>query len=113
MATKKTNTAVGKKQTPKFGEVGYKFTMEAEITEIHREDDENNYPFTITINVGGYSDTEYGGSGKMTFYYDRKPLLDLITHTNPKIVLDEKKAELKKAQDLVTRITKEISVLSK
>lgn len=62
MATKKTSTAVEKKPTPKFGEVGYKFTMEAEITEINSEDDENNYPFTITLNVGGYSDSEYGGS---------------------------------------------------
>ena len=50
----------------------------------------------------------------MIFQYDsRNDLLTLASKTNPKVLLDDKKAELKKAQEVVDRITKEINALSK
>lgn len=114
MATKKMTTIpVEKKPTPKFGEVGYKFNIGAEIVEVNDENDTNNYPFTVSVDMGVFEDLDYEGDSMFFNYCSREDLLKLASKTNPKLLLDDKKAELKKAQEVVDRITKEINALSK
>lgn len=117
MATKKVVSASKDKTTkvpakplkPKFGQLGYEFAIKAKITEVHPENDENNYPFKISLYLGNFDDWD-ADSGNVGYSYERiADLLDVVSKESPAVLKQLKQEELEKAKAEVTRLTKELA----
>ena len=97
---------------PKFGEVGYEFNLKAKIVEVYPEEDKDNYPFHVAIDLGEFEDYEDEVRGKLVVSYPTKQdLLNVVASTAPSILKTIKLEELNKARADVDRITKELAAL--
>ena len=111
VAAKKTTPTVKAPPKPKFGEVGFKFPVMAEIVR-YIPDNDNNYPITIKINLGSYIDTDWVDQGYEISYDTHKDFNDFYVSCDPKFLKVRKQEELKQAKALVAKLTKEISELN-
>lgn len=113
MTVAKKATTVTKKDTvpkPKFGEVGFKFPVMAEI--VHCIPDNNDeYPIRIKLNLGDFEDKYWITEGMEICYNTHKNFKAFYAKCDPKFVKTQKQQELKQAQALVAKLTKEISEL--
>lgn len=113
-AAKKAPVAVKPKTPPKpkFGEVGYEFKVTAKIVEVYPEEDEYNFPFRVTIDLGEFEDYDDEGHGKLVFSYPTKQdLLNVVSKTVPALSKAMKLDELNKAKAEVVRLTKELEAI--
>ena len=95
---------------PKFGEVGYEFKVTAKIVEVN--DDGDEYPFVIQIDLGDFEDFYGQGDGKVNFMYsDKKDLLNTASKNVPALAKSLKQDELNKAKADVARLTKELAAI--
>jgi hypothetical protein len=107
MATKKTTVKVQQPPKPKFGEVGYEFNVLAKVIKV--EPDNNQvYPVDIEINLGSFADTKWTSDGVIISYDTNKEFIDFVETLDPKLLKTRKQEELKKAQALVDKLTKEL-----
>ena len=106
---------VGVKKTttpkPKFGEVGFKFPVMAEIVAVNPEHLDYEYPFVVSVYMGDYEDFS-NENDKMEFQYPTvKAFKEFYSKIDPKFLKTQKQEELKQAQALVAKLTKEINEL--
>lgn len=100
--SKKADVGEPVKPLPKFGEVGYKFLVEAEITEV---DFNEIYPYEVRASLEDGS-----GSGECAYLrYDKEELVTFITKTNPKFKKDYITQQLKDAKALVASLEKQLA----
>lgn len=109
--TSKVTKPIPKPKVPKFGEVGFKFNILAEIISAKSKDFPEDYAFTIKINLESFEDYEFDGEGFIVCYEKKQDLLDLVSQTDKKILKSHKQEELKKLQAQVDALTKEIAAI--
>ncbi len=88
---------------PKFGEVGYKFLVEAEIAETDG-DEECPYEVKVTLTNGPFSDA-------VSLYYKKEELVALISKTTPNFKKDYITQQLKDTKALVVSLEKELAAI--
>jgi len=111
--TKATTTKPKAPPAKKFGEVGYKFPVMAEIVEVNPEDDEDEYAFVIGIDLSEWEDYESNNLGKgMTLSYATKKdlVMDMSKH-DKKVAKQLKTEEIKVAEAVVAKLKKELESL--
>ena len=108
MAVAKKKTDVGElvKPLPKFGEVGYKFLVEAEITQDDYEQDnyDSEYPYMVTVTLGIDHDPETAEKA-----FNKEELVAFISKTNPKFKKGYITQQLKDAKALVVSLEKQLA----
>ena len=108
MAVKK---AAPKRTTkvPTFGKVGYEFLVKATIVDV--SDDEDEYPFCVKVDMGDYEDWYYDGDAHVFQYPTKESFTEFVYSLDPKLAKQVKQDELKKAQQLVAKLQKELDSL--
>lgn len=97
---------------PKFMEVGFKFPVMVEIVSTAPEDDEYEYPVVVRLEMGGWEDWDNVDGNRLHFKYPSiKDFKDFYAKCDPKFIKTQKQEELKQAQALVAKLTKEINEL--
>jgi len=100
--TKKADVGEPVKPQPKPFEVGYKFLVEAEITET---DDGEEWPYQVMVQLtDGHFNTETA-----CLNYDKEELVAFISKTNPKFKKDYITQQLKDAKALVVYLEKQLA----
>lgn len=114
MAAAKKATTTKPKAPPakKFGEVGYKFPVMAEILEVNPESDDE-YAFVVGVDLSEWEDYESCNLGVgMTFCYGTKKdlVVDMSKH-DKKVAKQLKTEEIKVAEAVVAKLKKELESL--
>lgn len=114
MTAKKTTTtkasAKPKEVKPKFGQVGFRFPVMAEIISVSTDDDEYEYPVVVKVEMGGWDDWDNTIGNAIEFKYaTTKSFKDFYAKCDPKFIKTQKQEELKEAQALVAKLTKELA----
>jgi len=95
---------------PKFGELGYTFNIQAKIVDVNDNNDE--YPFVIQIDLGDFEEYDGQHDGKVNFMYsEKKDLLNIVSKNVPALAKSLKQDELNKAKAEVARLTKELAAI--
>lgn len=102
VAKKKADVVEPVNPSPKPFEVGYKFLVEAEITQ---DNYDSEYPYMITVTVGSDYDLETAEQA-----FNKEELLAFISKTNPKFKKDYITQQLKDAKALVASLEKQLAV---
>ena len=115
MATKK--AAVKAQPKPKFGEVGFRFPVMAEIVSVSTDEDEWEHPVVVRVDMGGWEEECNETGTAIDFKYSFwKNFKEFYAKCDPKFVKTQKQEELKQAQEkvkemqaLVVKLTKELA----
>lgn len=107
MAARKIPVAKGvqPKVVPKFGEVGFKFPVMAEITDVDYSED---YPYYVEVTLENKEDNY---NNTCAVWVGVSYLQRMISEVDPKQRKVFKQQELKEAQALVDKLTKELASL--
>ena len=105
--TRKTTTP-----KPKFGEVGFTFPVMAKITGVHSEDNDYEYPFTVGIDMGIFEEFYYDCGVLQIKYGKSSEFKNFYAKCDPKFLKTQKQEELKQAQALVAKLTKELTLIN-
>jgi hypothetical protein len=95
---------------PKFGEVGFTFPVMAKVVKFI-PDNEDDYPITIEFDLGSYADSEWVRNGLLVSYESHADFKEFYAKCDPKFLKIQKQEELKQAQALVVKLTKELTSL--
>lgn len=104
---------VAKKTTtpkPKFGEVGFTFPVMAKIVRFI-PDNEDIYPIVIEFDLESYVDTDWMQKGLQVSYDCHADFKEFYAKCDPKFLKTQKQEELKQAQALVAKLTKELTLI--
>lgn len=101
VAKKKVDVGEPVKPQPKPFEVGYKFLVEAEITQ---DDYDSEYPYMVTVTLGSGYDLETAEQA-----FNKDELVSLINKANPKFKKDYITQQLKDAKALVASLEKQLA----
>ena len=97
---------------PKFGELNYEFKVTAKIVEVNPEEDDSEYPFVVSIDLGKYDDWDGQADGSINFMYGtKKSFLSSVSKHVPALSKQLKLEELAKAKAEVVRLTKELAAI--
>lgn len=115
MATKKATPAKAKAPVarvvkPKFGQVGYEFSVPAKIVKAIPDNNEE-FALAFQLNLGSYEDTEWITDGLIVSYDTNGDFVKFMETLDPKLRKAQKQEELKKAQAVVAKLTKELAEL--
>lgn len=99
---KKVDTLELVQALPKPFEVGYKFLVEAEITEV---DFEETCPYEVRVTLFDCS----GTTENAYLRYEKEELVAFISKTNPKFKKDYITQQLKDAKALVVSLEKQLA----
>lgn len=96
-------------KAPSFGEVGYEFLVKAKIANV--SDDKDEYPFNVKVDMGAYVDWYSDGEYMVFQYPTKESFTEFVYGLDPKLAKQVKQDELKKAQQLVAKLQKELDSL--
>lgn len=101
---KAVTSAKPKKILPKIGEIGFKFKVDAEITRIYDnwDEEEDGRP------IKGYQVNLYLGEEFAEYTFTMEQLKEEISLYDPKQQKSRKQEEIKKAEEVVARLKKEL-----
>lgn len=102
MAAKKATVGTNELPSPKPFEIGYKFLVEAEITEAGFDE---TYPYEVRVTLVDSS----GSKENAYLRYDKEELVEFISKTNPKFKKDYLTQQLKDAKALVVSLEKQLA----
>ena len=105
LITRKTTTP-----KPKFGEVGFTFPVTAKIVKFI-PDNEDSYPIIIEFDLESYADSDWVQKGLQVSYDCHAGFKEFYAKCDPKFLKTQKQEELKQAQALVVKLTKELTLI--
>jgi hypothetical protein len=95
---------------PKFGEVGFTFPVMAKVVK-SIPDNEDSYPISIEFDLGSYEDSNWVKNGVLVSYERHADFKEFYAKCDPKFLKTQKQEELKQAQALVVKLTKELTLI--
>ena len=95
---------------PKFGEVGFTFPVMAKVVKF-MPDNEDSYPIIIEFDLESYADSDWVQNRLLVSYECQADFKGFYAKCDPKFLKTQKQEELKQAQVLVVKLTKELTSL--
>jgi hypothetical protein len=96
---------------PKFGEVGFTFPVIAKITQVNSDEDQYGYPFVVNIDMGNFEEFDFDCGIVEIKYGKSADFKEFYAKCDPKFLKTQKQEELKQAQALVAKLTKELTLI--